>query len=138
MLIQSFSQYVQFWESMGVEPLKIIEKYLVESKQEQAALEMIPRLAESQTNRVQRQLDYARTWIPIKVDTFACNKGLTHEQAQMLNTLTDYYCLGLELSEDYLEKVRVAIPQIKKPLLVFVPMVEWLKETYGIKFKGEK
>lgn len=130
----SLWEFARWREEMGMPPLQIIGEYLVQTNQEAEALEMVPKLAKSQTEKVQRLLNYARCWIPVKVDTYACNKGITREQSKMLDVLTDYYCLGMDIPESFLPKVKETIEQMKKPTIVFVPMVEWLQDKYGIKF----
>lgn len=133
-MIEKFSEFVRLYEMTGMSPLQIICEYLVQTNQEMEALEMIPKLAKSQTEKVKKQLDYARCWIPNKIDIFAGNKGITREQAKMLDVLTDYYCLGMEVPEYYIEKARETVEHMKTPRFVFVPMVEWLRDKYGIEF----
>lgn len=69
-----------------------------------------------------------------EADVEECNKGVTKEQAKMINILTDYYCLGMEIPENYLIQVKEVIPKMKLPTCIFIPMVEWLKDKYGIEF----
>lgn len=132
--MEKFSEFVRLYEMTGMSPLQIVCEYLVQTNQEEVALELIPKLAKSQTEKVKKQLDYARCWIPNKVDTYACNKGITKEQSKMLDVLTDYYCLGMDIPENFLPKVKETVEQMKTPTLVFVPMVDWLKDKYGIEF----
>lgn len=131
----SFSEFVCFWEKFGMAPLEIIAKYLIETNQEAEALTIIPKLAKDKSDKIQRQLDYARSWIPFKVDTYKCNKNVTRPQAKMLETLTDYYCLGMDIPEKYIEEVKEVIPNMETPTVVFIPMVEWLRDKYNIMFK---
>ena len=133
-MIEKFSEFARWCENMGLSPLQIIYEYLVQTNQEGDALEMIPKLAKRQTEKVQKQLDYARSWIPNKIDIFAGNKGITREQAKTLDLLTDYFCLGMEVPEYYIEKARETVEHMKTPRFVFVPMVEWLRDKYGIEF----
>lgn len=140
----SFSEFVNCAEAMGMEPLQIICEYLIRTNQEASALELIPQLAKNQADKIQSQLDYARTWIPVKVDIHSCNKGITREQARMLDILTDYYCLGMEVPENYLKEVKEVISKMKLPTCIFKPMAEWLQDKYSIEFidgnklKGDK
>lgn len=134
----SLWQFARQREDMGMPPLQIISEYIVQTNQEAEALDMIPKLAKSQTEKVQKQLNYARCWIPVKVDTYACNKGMTRGQSKMLDVLTDYYCLGMDIPENFLPKVKGTIEQMKKPTFIFIPMVEWLQDKYGIQFMDKK
>lgn len=131
----SFSEFVRVHEKFGIAPLEIIANYLIETNQEAEALTIIPKLAKDKSDKIQRQLDYARTWIPIKADIYECNKNVTRPQAKMIETLTNYYCLGMDIPEKYIEKVKEVIPNIETPTVVFVPMVEWLRDKYNIVFK---
>lgn len=131
----SFSEFVLLCERMGMKPLDIIYEYLVQTKQETEALGMIPKLAQSKANRIQSQLDYARSWIPLKVDVYKSNRNVTRQQAEIIDRLTDYYCLGMDIPEQYLTKVREIIPNMEMPKLIFTPMTEWLRDKYNITFK---
>lgn len=132
----SFSEFVLLCERMGMKPLDIIYEYLVQTKQETEALDMIPKLAQSKANRIQIQLDYARSWIPNKVNVYKSNRNVTRQQAEIIDRLTDIYCLGMDIPEQYLAKVREIIPNMEMPKLIFIPMTEWLRDKYNILFKG--
>lgn len=131
----SFSEFVLLCERMGMKPLDIIYEYLVQTKQETEALDMIPKLAQSKANRIQIQLDYARSWIPNKVNVYKSNRNVTRQQAEIIDRLTDIYCLGMDIPEQYLAKVREIIPNMEMPKLIFLPMTEWLRDKYNIIFK---
>lgn len=133
------SEFAKNYEMMGCDdPIKIIREYIIESNRETDALEIIPILAKSKSDKIQRQLDYARVWIPNKCDLRECNKGITKQQAKMLDRLTDMHCLGLEISETYIDEVEKVISNMKRPNIVYAPMVEWLKDKYGICFAEDE
>lgn len=133
------SEFAKNYEMMGCDdPIKIISEYIIETNREADAIEIIPILAKSKSDKIQRQLDYARVWIPNKCDLQKCNKGITKEQAKMLDRLTDMHCLGLEISETYIDEVEKVISNMKRPNIVFAPMVEWLKDKYGICFAEDE
>lgn len=101
------SEFARMYEVVGCnDPIKIIREYIIETNREADMLEIVPMLAKTQYDKIQRQLDYARVWIPNKCDLQKCNKGITEQQAKMLDELTDMYCLGLGISETYLEEVK--------------------------------
>lgn len=129
------SEFAKNYELAGCDdPIKIISEYIIESNRESDVLTIIPTLAKARLDKIQAQLDYARVWIPNKCDLQKCNKGITTQQAKMLERLTDMYCLGLEISETYIDEVEKVISNMKRPDIVFAPMVEWLKDKYGICF----
>ena len=131
----SLSEFALRCEIMGMKPLDIIYEYLVQTKQETEALDMIPKLAQSKASRIQSQLNYARSWIPNKVNVYKANRNVTHQQAEMIDRLTDLYCLGMDIPEQYLAKVREVVPNMAMPKVVFAPMTEWLRDKYNIVFK---
>ena len=133
------SEFAKNYEMMGCEdPIKIISEYIIEVNRESDALAIIPILAKAKLDKIQRQLDYARVWIPNKCDLRECNKGITEQQAKMLDRLTDMHCLGLEISETYIDEVEKVISNMKRPNIVYAPMVEWLKDKYGICFAEDE
>lgn len=133
------SEFAKNYEMMGCDdPIKIISEYIIEANRESDALAIIPTLAKAELDKIQAQLDYARSWIPNKCDLQECNKGITAQQAKMLEGLTDMYCLGLGISETYIDEVEKVISNMKRPAIVFAPMVEWLKDKYGICFAEDE
>lgn len=133
------SEFAKNYEMMGCDdPIKIISEYIKEVNRESDAITIIPTLAKAKLDKIQAQLDYARVWIPNKCDLQKCNKGITKQQAEMLERLTDMYCLGLGISETYIEEVKKVISNMKRPDIVFAPMVEWLKDKYGICFAEDE
>lgn len=132
------SEYARAMEAFGEEPLYIIQEYLKATGQEIEALGMVVTLAANKSNKIEAQLNYARSWIPNKIDLVKSNKKITIDQAKLLDRMTDIFLLGMDIPPQYLEEVKTAIPQMKMPQFVFVPMVEWLREKYGIRFMDEE
>lgn len=133
------SEFAKNYELAGCDdPIEIIREYIIESNRESDVLTIIPILAKARLDKIQTQLDYARVWIPNKCDLQKCNKDITAQQAKMLERLTDMHCLGLEISETYIEEVKKVISNMERPNIVFAPMVEWLKDKYGICFAEKK
>lgn len=131
----ALSEFAKNLELANKTPIQIIEMYLILTHQEADALEMIPKLAKSATEKVQTKLDYARSWIPCLVDTSRVNKAVTKEQGDLILKLSFYFCLGMTLPDYVKEQAESIIPTMNTPKLIFVPMVDWLESTYGIKFK---
>lgn len=132
------SEYARAMEAFGEEPLYIIQEYLKATGQEIEALGMVVALAVNKSKKVEAQLNYARSWIPNKIDLARANKNVTPCQAKLLDRLTDIFLLGMDIPSQYLEEVKTTIPQMKMPKFIFVPMVEWLRDKYGIRFMDEE
>lgn len=132
------SEYARAMEAFGEEPLYIIQEYLKATGQEIEALGMVVALAANKSNKIEAQLNYARSWIPNKIDLVKSNKKITIDQAKLLDRMTDIFLLGMDIPLQYLEEVKTTIPQMKMPQFVFVPMVEWLRDKYGIQFMDEE
>lgn len=133
------SEFAKNYEMMGCDdPIKIISEYIIKVNRESDVLTIIPTLAKAKLDKIQAQLDYARVWIPNKCDLQKCNKDITAQQAEMLDRLTDIHCLGLEISETYIDEVEKVISNMKRPNIVYAPMVEWLKDKYGICFAEDE
>lgn len=133
------SEFANMYEMTGCDDaITIIREYIIETNREADALGIIPILAKSKLDKIQERLDYARVWIPNKCDLQECNKNITAQQAKMLDRLTDVHCLGLEIPEVYIEEVKKVISNMKRPDIVFAPMVEWLKDKYGICFAEDE
>ena len=128
------SDYAKNMEAFGEDPLYIIQEYIKTTGKEIDALGMVVALAANKSKKVEAQLNYARSWIPNKVDLAKANKGVTARQARMLDRLTDIFLLGMDIPSQYLDEVEATVSQMEMPKLVFVPMVEWLRDKYGIKF----
>lgn len=131
----SLSEFAKNLEHMGKSSIEIIELYLILTNQEADALEMIPKLAKSATEKVQTKLDYARSWIPCLVDTSRVNKSVTKEQGDLILKLSFYFCLGMTLPDYVKEQAESIIPNMNTPKLIFIPMVDWLSSEYGITFR---
>ena len=128
------SDYARNLEAFGEDPLYIIQEYIKTTGKEIEALGMVVALAANKSKKVEAQLNYARSWIPNKIDLAKANKNVTPCQAKMLDRLTDIFLLGMDIPPQYLEEVKTTIPQMKMPKFIFVPMVEWLRDKYGIRF----
>lgn len=133
------SDYARDMEAFGEDPLYIIQEYIKATGKEIDALGMVVALAVNKSKKVETQLNYARSWIPNKIDLARANKNVTTCQAKLLDRLTDIFLLGMDIPSQYLDEVKATIPQMEMPKFIFVPMVEWLRDKYGIKFmEGEK
>lgn len=115
----------------------IILKYFVQNNMEYEGMDLLISLAKNRVSKVEKELDYIKSWIPVKIDMTKVHgyKGV----GENLNQIITYQICGFELPNDLLEWAKENIPNMKIPLFMFMDTVKWLKEKYGIKFKdGEK
>lgn len=115
--------------------MQIIKEWFTRNNQEAEGLKLVSELAQSQLNKVERKYDYARTWIPVKVDMR--NVCQDKDVGEKLNKLIDYQILGVPIPDNLLIWAKETIPAMKMPPLFFMDTVKWLDERFGIKFKGE-
>lgn len=116
--------------------IRLIQEWFTQNNQEAAGLELVSKLAQSQLNKVERKYDYARTWIPVKVDMRdVCQDK---DVGEKLNKLIDYQILGVPIPDNLLMWAKETIPAMKMPPLFFMDTAKWLDERFGIKFKGEE
>lgn len=117
---------------------KIIEEWFTENDFEDMGLAMITRLSACKLAKVQKKLDFARSWIPSQID-FNLNEEFANDKptAYMLNQITTYCMLSMPLPDDVLEWAKENIPSINVPKLFFMPTVKYLKERYNIEFKDK-
>ena len=116
--------------------MQLIEEWFIRNNQESEGLKLVSKLAQSQLNKVERKYDYARTWIPVRVDMRdVCQDK---DVGEKLNKLIDYQILGLELPNELLEWAKENIPNMELPQLMFRDTIKWLKEKYGIEFKDSR
>lgn len=114
--------------------IRLIQEWFTQNNQEAAGLELVSKLAQSQLNKVERKYDYARTWIPVKVDMRdVCQDK---DVGEKLNKLIDYQILGVPIPDNLLIWAKETIPAMKMPPLFFMDTAKWLDERFGIKFKG--
>ena len=116
--------------------LEIIREWFCQNNREQDGLELIAQLSKSKTDKLENQLNYARTWIPVVPDVYhGNNKKVTIEIAEKLNKIAKLHLLGMPLAGDLLNWANEVIPTIDTPKVIFVPMVEWLRSEYSIEFR---
>lgn len=114
--------------------LDIIYEWFVRNNKEQEGLDLIPRLAKSQAQKIQNKYDYAKFWIPMLPDLHHIIKD--KKIAEHLNCLQQYCCLDYPLDKDEKEfqwaKENIH-NKMEIPTMFFVPTIDYLKK-YGIEF----
>lgn len=114
--------------------LDIIYEWFVRNNKEQEGLDLIPRLAKSQTEKIQNKYAYAKSWIPMLPDLYYIIKN--KEIASHLNRLQQCRCLDYPLDKDKkeLQWAKENIHnKMKVPTMFFRPTIDYLKK-YGIEF----
>ena len=114
--------------------LEIIYEWFIRNNKEQEGLDLIPRLAKSQANKIQNKYDYAKSWIPMLPDLYYIIKN--KEIASNLNRLQQCCCLDYPLDKDKkeLQWAKESIHnKMKVPTMFFRPTIDYLKK-YGIEF----
>lgn len=113
--------------------MQIIKEWFTRNNQEAEGLKLVSELTQSQLNKVERKYDYARTWIPVKVDM--CDVCRDKDVARKLDKIINYQILEIEIPDDLLKWAKETIPTMKMPSLFFIDTAKWLDERFGIKFK---
>lgn len=129
--MEKLSKFASYLEDYYENPMAIIARYIETFELEKEALEMIPKIAENQLKKVQKQLSFAREWIPVKPNILKCNPGIDENFAETLEWLTNLYFLGLPIPEDKLSEIKTIIEARKLPRIIYKPMLKWLEEEYG-------
>lgn len=130
----SLKQLIEENKLFHYEDIEIIKKWFVENNFEDIGLRMIPELAAIKAGKIQEQLDYARSWIPVKIDV-RNEDGIDSDTAQKLNKIITYHMLSMDLPETLLDWAKENIPKINLPKFFFMPTIGYLRDKYGIEFK---
>ena len=134
---KKLSEYAKFYEDCDFEPLAIIKNYLVENDLELEAVSMISYLSSVKAEKIQDQLDYARSWIPNLID-LSVNKGISKETAALFDKAAKYFCLGMEFPDSLLTELHKAMSYMETPKLFFVPLRDYLEKKYDLFFADRK
>lgn len=132
----SLKQLLEENKLFHYEDIDIIKKWFTGNNLEELGLQIIPELAASKSAKIQKQLDYARSWIPVKIDV-RNEDGIDSDTAQKLNKIITYHMLSMDLPETLLDWAKENIPKMNLPKLFFMPAVGYLKDKYGIEFKDK-
>lgn len=118
------------------EDIEIIKKWFTENDLEELGLQIVLGLAGSKSEKIQKQLNYARTWIPAKIDMNTVD-GIDGDTASYLNEIIMYCMLSMDLPEILLNWAKENIPKMNLPKFFFMPTINYLKDRYGIEFKDK-
>lgn len=112
---------------------QIILQWFTQNNKEDEGLEMITALSQARVNKVEKELDYIKTWLPTKVSMKDICKDM--RVGTYLDKIITCQICNFELSDDLLEWAKENIPQMSMPKLFFMDTAKWLKDKYGIEFK---
>lgn len=141
--MKTLQEYIKIQGFTKQSDKEIIISYLLENDLETEMVDIIVELLKGKVAKMQDILTMSRAVIPSlfskanaknpkeKLYVFA-------EEELLLNKLTAYFLLDMDVPETVLEKARKVIPNCKQTTICYVPMVNWLKEKYGIEFQQEK
>lgn len=136
--LPKLSEYAKKMEGKGYnDPMSIIMQYAIDTNQEYVLMDIIVKTAKARAEKAETQLNYARSWIPNKIDFKQADKSLSDKTIKLLNRLTDIFCLGMDIPKSFIEEVRETVENMNTPNLIFVPMVDWLRKEYNIRFKDD-
>lgn len=123
----------------GESDLQIIYRYLRENDLEEEGMKIIVDLSQSKLSKVTSTLNNARTWIPTLPDMYEGNrKRIPRDIVKQFERIVHYYLLDCELPESLVKWAETTIPQMSTPVVIFIPMVQWLKDKYHIEFNDHK
>ena len=108
--------------------LQIILNWFCLNEMESDGLELLPKLAKSQLDKVRNKLEYAQVWIPNMIST----------NNRYLDLLQQYCMLDKDLKDsiELYEWAKTNVPNMEMPIPYFRATNDYLKK-YGISFKGE-
>lgn len=137
--MRSLKELLNAYSPFGMSDMEIIKTYFIENDLESEALSMIPELAKAQTSKIQKKWDYIRCW-SLNTATPCDSKGkrFDRDTEDKFRRIFAFHLCDEELEENLLGWAKENIPKMEMPRIFFVPAYEWLKNKYGIKFKGDK
>ena len=134
----SLKEFVDMQPITGMSDTDIIREWFCQNGCEETGLELITTLSKSKIDKLKTRLNYITTWAPNMIDVYRGNGGeVPLDIAERLNTIIRYRIIDQPLPESLLNWAKETIPTINTPKVIFVPMVEWLKEEYGVEFKDK-
>lgn len=125
----------------GASDIDVIAQWFMLNNQESEGIELIAKLSKSKHDKLDHIIQNAQLWIPSLPDMYESNNRgknkLTYEHARKLTIITYKYLLYMELEGDLLEWAKETVPTLNTPTCIFNPMVDWLKDSYGIEFADQ-
>lgn len=138
--MKSLKDYIEKQDFIGSEKytdLDIICDWFIENNKEYIALSLIPKLAQEQSEKIQRKYDWARSQIPMIdaiFDSFEQTEANKNFRAIAKMSVLD---LDLRAEKDLFEWAKSYIPKHIMPCPFYTPSAPYLAK-YGLQFKEKK
>lgn len=114
--------------------IEIIEAFFTLNDMEEEGMDLIHKLTKSKIEKLNHKQHMVKDWVS-QLPSKYLYQNYDLKTADALHKLElDYLSNGGELSNARLEWARENVPNIKKPEVYFLPLVNWLEER-GIKFQ---
>lgn len=136
--MKSLKEYINMQALSGKSDIEVIQDFLVDNNLESVALTLIPALAQTQLDKIQRKLSYAQSHIPLMF-TIPLT-GLDKETASNLMLIQQCCALSIDLEKCYnniFEWAKKTIPTLELPQCFFMPTLNYLAK-WDIYFKGRE
>lgn len=132
----TLNQLVQEQKASGLSDIDIIRIFFESNDMEVEAIEMISEIAQTKVEKQKREIYMMKEWTAYLPSKYLY-ENYDLDTADMLHTLElDFLMNNRKLSTSRLKWAQENIPNIKKPQVYFVPLIEWLKDN-AIQFKNE-
>lgn len=119
----------------NLQDIEIIKMWFIINNKESEGLSIISDLSKSQLEKLTAKFNYIQTWLPVLPDIYKSNNGkIDRDTCDNLNQILKFHLLDIELNDVLLTWAKENIPKMKCPQIIFVPMINWLKEKYNIEF----
>ena len=139
----TLKQLVDLQALTGEQDIDIIYNWFVKNDAEEIGIDLVTQLSKSKINKLQNVLDGARAWIPNMMRPYPKQpknarktRYYDEETERRLTQLVQYNILQMELPKTLLDWAREHIPQMEEPFCFYWLTTRWLKDQYGIEFKG--
>lgn len=142
--IKPLKEYVRAADFTNKSDMEIIAQYILDNELQNECIDLLNTILKAMIAERDAILNRSRAWIPNIVGNSIMNASssrakwrTTREEQSVLDQITCIYLLGMELNDDLQEKARMIFESRQRPFFAYTPMLEWLKEKYGIEFKEE-
>lgn len=115
---------------------ELIVEYFTQNNMEYEGMNLLITLATNKASKVQKELNYIKTWLPTKISMKDICKDM--RVGACLDKIITCQICNFELPDNLLEWAKETIPKMELPKLMFNDTIEWLNEKYGIRFKNDK
>ena len=118
----------------GESDIQVIKSFFDLNDMEEEAMDLINELAKSKIDKLKRKEAMVKEWASYLPSKYLYETYDLDTAHQLHNLELDYLSHDKKLSNSRLKWAKENIPNITKPQIYFMPLVDWL-EKQGIKFK---